>query len=222
MKIAAIAAASCLALVPARAVGQTATVTTEILSGYLLPESNYLVTDRPVIQTDIFVPTAIGVFADIWDSHQLYDPTKLFGAAGDEVDLTGGWVGVIGPWLLRAQAAWWDIAGSGNNFGDAKATLSRSFGDWAPLVGIEDQYIIPRQKHMIYIHGGTDLAFRLFTLPFQERFTLSVESTGRVTFADVLYTAVNLGGIIARPILRFSADDESHGPYATFGLRFVL
>lgn len=221
MKLAAITVVFCLALVPADAAAQVV-VTTEILSGYLLPESNFLVTARPVVQTDIYVPGVLGLFADIWDSHQLYDPTKLFGAPGDEVDLTGGWIGAIGPWLLRAQAAWWDIAGSGNNFGDAKATLSRSFGDWAPLVGIEDQYIIPRRKHMVYVHGGSDVAFRLFTLPFQERFTLSVESTGRITFADVLVTAVNLGGIIARPILRLSADDKNRGPYATFGFRFVL
>lgn len=221
MKLAAIAAAFCLALLPARGFAQ-AVVTTEILSGYLLPESNYLVTGRPVIQTDIFVPTEPGFFADIWNSHQLYDPTKLFGAAGDEVDLTGGWIGTVGPYLLRAQAAWWDIAGSGNNFGDAKATLSRQFGDWMPIVGIEDQYIIARRKHEFYVHGGTDVAFQLFTLPFQERFTVSVESTGRITFADALITAVNLEGIIARPILRLSADDQSRGPYATFGLRFVL
>lgn len=221
MKLAAITVVFCLALVPADAAAQVV-VTTEILSGYLLPESNFLVTARPVVQTDIYVPSVLGLFADIWDSHQLYDPTKLFGAPGDEVDLTGGWIGAIGPWLLRAQAAWWDIAGSGNNFGDAKATLSRSFGDWAPLVGVEDQYIIPRRKHMVYVHGGSDVAFRLFTLPFQERFTLSVESTGRITFADALVTAVNLGGIIARPILRLSADDQNRGPYATFGLRFVL
>lgn len=221
MKLEAITAVVCLALVPAGAAAQ-AVVTTEILSGYLLPESNFLVTGRPVVQTDIYVPSALGLFADIWNSHQLYDPTKLFGAPGDEVDLTGGWVGTIGPWLLRAQAAWWDIAGNGNNFGDAKLTLQRSFGDWAPLVGVEDQYIIPRRKHEFYVHGGTDVAFRLFTLLFQERFTLSVESTGRLTFADVLYTAVNLGGIIARPILRLSGDDERRGPYATFGLRFVL
>jgi len=222
MKIAVMAAAFCVAFAPARAAAQAATVTTEILSGYLLPESNYLATGRPVIQTDIFVPSAIGVFADIWDSHQLYDPAKLFGARGDEVDLTGGWIDTAGPYLLRAQAAWWDIAGSGNNFADAKAILSRSFGDWAPLIGIEDQYVIPRQKHQIYVHGGTDVAFRLFTLPFQERFTLSVENTGRLTFADLLYTAVNLGGIVARPVLRISADGQNHGPYATFGLRFVL
>lgn len=221
MKLAAIAVVFCLALVPADAAAQVV-VTTEILSGYLLPESNFLVTARPVVQTDIYVPGVLGLFADIWDSHQLYDPTKLFGAPGDEVDLTGGWIGAIGPWLVRAQAAWWDIAGSGNNFGDAKATLSRSFGDWAPLVGVEDQYIIPRRKHMVYVHGGSDVAFRLFTLRFQERFTLSVESTGRITFADALVTAVNLGGIIARPILRLSADDQNRGPYATFGLRFVL
>ncbi|MDE2473814.1 MAG: hypothetical protein KGO48_02070 [Alphaproteobacteria bacterium] len=221
MKLAAIAVVFCLALVPADAAAQVV-VTTEILSGYLLPESNFLVTARPVVQTDIYVPGVLGLFADIWDSHQLYDPTKLFGAPGDEVDLTGGWIGAIGPWLLRAQAAWWDIAGSGNNFGDAKATLSRSFGDWAPLVGVEDQYIIPRRKHMVYVHGGSDVVFRLFTLPFQERFTLSVESTGRITFADALVTALNLGGIIARPILRLSADDQNRGPYATFGLRFVL
>lgn len=221
MKLAAITVVFCLALVPADAAAQVV-VTTEILSGYLLPESNFLVTARPVVQTDIYVPGVLGLFADIWDSHQLYDPTKLFGAPGDEVDLTGGWTGAIGPWLLRAQAAWWDIAGSGNNFGDAKATLSRSFGDWAPLVGVEDQYIIPRRKHMVYVHGGSDVAFRLFTLRFQERFTLSVESTGRITFADALVTAVNLGGIIARPILRLSADDQNRGPYATFGLRFVL
>jgi hypothetical protein len=221
MKIAAIAAGFCFALAPERAFAQ-AVVTTEFLSGYLLPESNFLVTDRPVIQTDIFMPSPIGLFADIWDSHQLYDPTKLFGARGDEVDLTGGWIGAIGPWLLRAQAAWWDIAGSGNNFGDAKATLSRSFGDWAPLVGLEDQYVIPRQKHEFYVHGGTDVVFRLFTLPFQERFTLSLESTGRITFANVLYTAVNLRGIVTRPILRVSADDQNRGPYATFGFRFVL
>lgn len=222
MKFPAIAAAFCLALLPAQAAAQAVTVTTEILSGYLLPESNYLVTGRPVIQTDIFVPTAIGLFADIWDSHQLYDPTKLFGAKGDEVDLTGGWIGTIGPYLLRAQAAWWDIAGSGNNFGDAKATLSRSFGDWGPLVGIEDQYIIPEKKHLLYVHGGTDVVFRLFTLPFQEHFVVSVESTGRLTFANALATALNLGGIIARPILRLSADDQNHGPYATFGFRFLL
>jgi len=222
MKPAVIAAAICLALMPARAFAQAATVTTEILSGYLLPESNYLVTGRPVIQTDIFVPSAIGLFADIWNSHQLYDPTKLFGAPGDEVDLTGGWIGAIGPYLLRAQAAWWDVAGSGNNFGDAKATLSRSFGDWAPLVGIEDQYIIPRRKHAFYVHAGTDVVFQLFTLPFQEHFVLSVESTGRVTVANALATALNLGGIIARPILRLSADDQNHGPYATFGFRFML
>lgn len=221
MKLAAISAVFCLALVPARAAAQVV-VTTEILSGYLLPESNFLVTGRPVVQTDIYVPSAVGLFADIWNSHQLYDPTKLFGFPGDEVDLTGGWAGTIGPWLLRAQAAWWDIAGSGNNFGDAKATLSRSSGDWAPLVGIEDQYIIPRRKHMVYVHGGSDVAFRLFALPFQERFTLSVESTGRITFADALVTTVNLGGVIARPILRLSADDQNHGPYATFGFRFVL
>lgn len=221
MKLAAISAVFCVALVPARAAAQVV-VTTEILSGYLLPESNFLVTGRPVVQTDIYVPSALGLFADMWNSHQLYDPTKLFGVPGDEVDLTGGWVGTVGPWLLRAQAAWWDIAGSGNNFGDAKATLSRSFGDWAPLVGIEDQYIIPRRKHMVYVHGGSDVAFRLFTLPFQERFTLSLESTGRITFADALVTAVNLGGIIARPILRLSADDQNRGPYATFGFRFLL
>lgn len=194
MRIAAITAAFCLALLPARTAAQTAIVTTEILTGYLLPESNYLVTDRPVIQTDIYVPTATGLFADIWNSHQLYDPTKLFGVPGDEVDLTGGWIGAIGPYLLRAQAAWWDIAGSGNNFGDAKATLSRSFGDWAPLVGVEDQLIIPRRKHAFYLHAGSDVGFRLFTLPFQERFVVSVESTGRVVFADVLYTQVDLGG----------------------------
>lgn len=222
MKFPAIAAAFCLALVPARAAAQVATVTTEILSGYLLPESNYLVTGRPVIQTDIFIPSPIGLFADIWDSHQLYDPTRLFNAKGDEVDLTGGWIGFIGPYLLRAQAAWWDIAGSANNFGDAKATLSRSFGDWAPLVGIEDQYIVPEKKHLLYVHGGTEVAFRLFALPFQERFTLSVESTGRLTFANALAAAVNLGGIVARPILRLSADDQNRGPYATFGFRFVL
>lgn len=221
MKLAAISAVFCVALVPARAAAQVV-VTTEILSGYLLPESNFLVTGRPVVQTDIYVPSALGLFADMWNSHQLYDPTKLFGVPGDEVDLTGGWAGTIGPWLLRAQAAWWDIAGSGNNFGDAKATLSRSFGDWAPLVGVEDQYIIPRRKHMVYVHGGSDVAFRLFTLAFQERFTLSVESTGRITFADALVTAVNLGGIIARPILRLSADDQNRGPYATFGFRFLL
>lgn len=222
MKIAAIAAAFCLALVPARALAQAATVTTEVLTGYLLPESNYLVTGRPVIQTDIFVPSAIGVFADIWNSHQLYEPTKLFGVPGDEVDLTGGWIGTFGPWLMRAQAAWWDIAGSRNNFGDAKATLSRSFGAWAPLAGIEDQYVIPEKKHLLYLHGGTDVAFRLFALSFQEHFVVSVESTGRVTFANALVMAVNLNGIIARPILRLSADDRNHGPYATFGLRFVL
>lgn len=222
MKIAAIATAFCFAFVPAHAAAQAVTVTAEILSGYLLPESNFLVTDRPVIQTDITVSNPIGLFADIWDSHQLYDPTKLFGAAGDEVDLTGGWIGAIGPWLLRAQAAWWDIAGIGNNFGDAKLTLQRSFGDWAPLASVEDQYIIPRKKHEFYVHGGTDVALRLFALTFQERFVFSLESTGRMTFADVLYTAVNLGGIVTRPILRVSADDQNHGPYATFGLRFVL
>ncbi|HEX5280866.1 MAG TPA: hypothetical protein VFW28_12380 [Micropepsaceae bacterium] len=222
MKVAAIGAVFCLLLAPARAAAQAAVVTTEVLSGYLLPESNYLVTARPVIQTDIFLPSEIGLFADIWDSHQLSEPTKLFGVPGDEVDLTGGWIGAVGPYLLRAQVAWWDIAGSGNNFGDAKATLSRSFGDWAPLVGIEDQYIIPRRKHELYVHGGTEVAFRLFSVPVQERFTLSVESTGRVTFADAVSAVLNLGGIITRPILRLSADDQNRGPYATFGLRFIL
>lgn len=222
MKVAAIGGVFCLLLAPAPAAALAAVVTTEVLSGYLLPESNYLVTGRPVVQTDIFLPSEIGLFADIWDSHQLYEPTKLFGVPGDEVDLTGGWTGSVGPYLLRAQVAWWDIAGSGNNFGDAKATLSRSFGDWTPLVGVEDQYIIPRRKHALYVHGGTDVAFRLFTLPFQEHFVVSVESTGRLTFANALVTAVNLNGIIARPILRLSADDQKHGPYATFGVRFIL
>lgn len=222
MKNAAIAAAVYFAILPARALAQTPVVTSEILTGYLLTEANFLVTGRPVIQTDIFVPTASGIFGDIWDSHQLYEPTKLFGARGDEVDLTGGWTGAIGPWLLRAQGAWWDIAGSGNNFGDAKATLSRPFGAWAPFAGVEDEYVIPLQKHELYLHGGTEVAFRLFMLPFQERFTLSWENTGRMTFANVLYGVVDIGGLIVRPILRVSADDRNHGPYATFGLRFVL
>jgi hypothetical protein len=47
-----IAQISSLVLLPGSAVAQLS-VTTEILSGYLLPESNYLVTRRPVIQTDL-------------------------------------------------------------------------------------------------------------------------------------------------------------------------
>ena len=150
-------------------------MTTEILTGYLLAESNFLVTNRPVIQTDIFVPTQSGFFADLWDSHQLYQPARLFSVPGDEVDLTGGWIGAVGPYLLKAQAAWWDIAGSHNNFGDAKATLSRSFGDWAPFISVEDQNILPRRKNFEYLHGGAEVGFQLFSVPFQERFTLSWE-----------------------------------------------
>jgi hypothetical protein len=63
----------------------------------------------------------------------------LFGAAGDEVDVTGGWAGGIGEYELRTSAAWRAIAGSGNDFGDAKATSRRRIGDWAPFIGIEDQ-----------------------------------------------------------------------------------
>ena len=213
---------SLVLLLPGSAFAQAPVVTTEILSGYLLPESNYLVTNRPVIQTDIFALSASGIFGDLWYSHQLYQPTKFFAAPGDEVDLTGGWIGGFGPYLLKAQAAWWQIAGSGNNFADAKVTLSRNLGDWTPFAGIEDQLIIPRKKHIAMMHAGTDVAFKLFALPFQERLSVSWFDAGRVTVANVIYTTVDLGGVVARPILRLSTDDRQHGAYATFGLRFVL
>ncbi len=201
---------------------QVPVVTTEILSGYLLAESNYLVTNRPVVQTDIFLPSPSGVFGDLWYSHQLYEPTKFFGARGDELDLTGGWLGAIGSYLLKAQGAWWQIAGPGNNFGDAKATLSRSLGEWAPFIGVEDQLQIPRDKHIAMVHGGTDVAFRLFAFPFQERITVSWLDVGRLTVADVISTTIEFGAVVARPILRVSTDDRQHGTFATFGLRFVL
>lgn len=202
------------------ALAQTAVVTTEILSGYLLAESNFLVTGRPVVQTDIFVPAEHGLFVDIWDSHQLQEPGKLFGTRGDEVDLTGGWAGPIGDYQLRTQAAWWDIAGSGNNFGDAKATLRRRIGRWTPFAGIEDELLIPRSKHVAFIHLGTEVAFTALALPVQERFTVSWLDVGRVTIANVISTKVDLGAFAASPILRVSTDDRHHGTFATFGFGF--
>ena len=212
----------CLIILPGSAVAQTPAVTTEILSGYLLPETNYLVTTRPVVQTDIFLPSGSGLFGDFWYSHQLYQPAKFFAARGDEVDLTGGWLGAIGAYLLKAQTAWWQIAGSGNNIADAKATLSRSFGDWAPFIGVEDEYFIAHDKHVAQLHVGTETGFRLLALPFQERISVTWLDTGRVTVADVLSVTVDAGGLILRPILRASTDDRRHGTYATFGLRFLL
>ena len=209
-------------VLPQSAVAQGPEITSEILSGYLLPESNDLVTNRPVIQTDIFALSASGIFGDLWYSHQLYQPTKFFAVPGDEVDLSGGWIGSVGPYLLKAEVAWWQIAGSGNNFGDAKATLSRSLGDWAPFIGIEDQLFIPREKHIAIVHAGTDVAFRLFALPIQEHLSVSWFDAGRVTVADEIYTTADVRGVIVRPILRVSTDDRQGGAYAIFGLRFVL
>jgi hypothetical protein len=211
-----------LALISVNALAQAPVLTTEILSGYLLAESNYLVTGRPVVQTDIFLPSERGLFADIWDSHQLQQPGRLFGATGDEVDLTGGWNGPIGDYQLRAQVAWWDIASSGNNFGDAKLTLRRRFGNWTPLAGIEDELIIPRRKHIAFVHLGTEVAFTAFRLPVQERITVSWLDVGRVTIANVISTKITLGAIAVSPILRVSTDDRNHGTYATFGFGLQL
>ena len=201
---------------------QAPVVTTEILTGYLLAESNYLVTGRPVVQTDIFLPAENGLFADVWDSHQLRQPGKLFGARGDEVDLTGGWIGPVGDYQLRTQAAWWDIAGSGNNFADAKAALRRRIGMWTPFAGIEDELLIPRRKHIAFVHVGTEVAFTAFRLPIQERFTISWLDVGRVTIANVISTKIGFGTFAASPILRVSTDDRRHGTYATFGFGFQL
>ncbi len=204
------------------AFAQEPVVTTEILTGYLLAESNYLVTNRPVIQTDLFIPSDTGLFADIWDSHQLYQPGRMFGAHGDEVDLTGGWIGAFGGYQFRSQIAWWDIAGSRNNFGDAKATLRRPIGGFTPFVGVEDEFVIPRNKHIALVHAGSEAAFTLLRLPFQERFTVSWLDVGRVTVANVLSTRIALGAIATSPILRVSTDDRHHGTYATFGFGFRL
>jgi hypothetical protein len=198
-------------------------ITTEIDSGYLLAESNYLVTQRPVVQTDLYMPTANGLFGDLWYSHQLYTPTRLFGARGDEVDVTAGWDGTIGgEYQLRAAAAWWASAGSNNDFGDAKVTLRRPIGDWAPFIGIEDQLIVPRHKHIGIAHVGTDVVFGFFHMPVEEHLSISWFDGGRITIANILSVRASLGGIAMSPILRVSTDDRQRGTQATVGVRFRL
>jgi hypothetical protein len=72
------------------------------------------------------------------------------------------------------------------------------------------------------VHVGSDAAFSLFRLPFQEHFAVSWLDVGRVTFANVVSARVTLDGLTASPILRMSTDDRRRGTNATVGLHFLF
>jgi hypothetical protein len=88
------ALAACVMVFPAAYAGDFgASVSTRVLSQDLSYFGG-LSLDRPVQETDIYISLPWGFYVDFWHSMGLND-SDLSSDAGDEVDLTVGWAGMV-------------------------------------------------------------------------------------------------------------------------------
>jgi hypothetical protein len=121
--VSALATAAVLSATLAHAGGS---VSTAVKNRYLVSKG-IAPSDEPVLQTNLFVPVASGLYVNGWWSLGL-DDTKFSSNFGDETDLTLGYGGSVGPVLLDISASYYNFHKQGE-FGDGDAVQGAAVAD---------------------------------------------------------------------------------------------
>lgn len=192
-------------------------VSGSLLSGYLLREPAYLVTNQPVVQANAFLPVYAGCYLDVWGSTVIAHPG--FGRHGDEWDFTGGCSHSVSAYdTVSGLVSEYLIAGSHNNILTAKLRYTHQFSDWSAYAEFEQQTHAGGIEVSI-AHLGVTHAFALAGLRFTQDPEVSYFDSGLVTFADTLSLDLTTRGLKWSPTMTFSV--PSHGKtYIVAGVSF--
>jgi hypothetical protein len=196
-----------------------AAVSVNLGTGYLLDESNYLVTSRPVIQTNLWIPLSADLSFDAWYSHQLYQPTELFAKRGDELDLGGAWQHAYGAYAVRISQAIYLIPGRNNDIVDSRIGVERMVGAFTPFVALENQKFMT-QLDVLLLHVGARASIPLMSTSIDTSSEISFLSGGTRVWTEEVSTHVKIGAVPFRLYAHASTGNHHTGTNAVAGIGF--
>ena len=191
-------------------------VTVELASGYLIQSPNYLVTDEPVIQTNVFVPLTDDLFVGLLHTTELSN-AGLFDKASDKIDVTFGGNIERGAYTLRARTSWYATPGSRNDIVLVEGGVSRAFAEWIGSVSIEFQNFGGGVDNAAILHMGASRVVPLFGQDFTLDAGVHQFDEGYRTYTGTITTYFEVNGVTLRPRIRFSAANEGDSNI-TFGI----
>jgi|GEM_PF-5757196 len=191
-------------------------ISVELENGYLIQAPNYLVTEEPVVHTDIFVPLDNGLFLDVLFTTELSN-AHPFDKPGDEIDVTFGGNTTRGAYTLSARTSWYATPESGNDIVLVEAGVSRTFGDWKASTSVEFQDFGGGIDQSAILHLGATGSVNAFGQDVEIDVGVHQYDDGFRTYTGTLTTTVEVAGVALRPRIRFSTANEGDS-HLTFGI----